>query len=111
MDASGVVGEQLKEALAINTSLSSLGNVVRALAQKQAHVPFRDSTLTYLLQTCLGGNAKCLMLVNVSPAAANTSETLCSLRFAQKVNSTVTGVAKKHGTAASTPSSSSTSSS
>jgi len=100
LEASGVAGEQLKEALAINKSLSSLGNVVRALAQKQAHVPFRDSTLTYMLQTCLGGNAKCLMLVNVSPATTNTSETLCSLRFAQKVNSTGVGIAKKHGTSA-----------
>jgi kinesin family protein C1 len=108
LEASGAAGEQLKEALAINQSLSSLGNVVRALGHKGSkptHVPFRDCTLTYLLQTCLGGAAKCLMLVNVSPAAASTTETLCSLRFAQKVNATDVGVAKKHGTAASSSSS------
>jgi kinesin family protein C1 len=99
IEQSGVQGEQLKEAVAINKSLSSLGNVIVALSKKQAHVPFRDSTLTHLLQHCLGGDSKCLMLVNVSPAPVNSSETLCSLRFAQKVNSCEVGVAKKHGTA------------
>lgn len=99
LDQSGVVGEQLKEATAINKSLSALGNVIVALSKKQKHVPFRDSALTYLLQNCLGGDSKCLMLVNVSPAATHTAETLCSLRFAQKVNACEVGVAKKHGTA------------
>ena len=99
LDQSGAQGEQLKEALAINKSLSSLGNVIMALGKKQKHVPFRDSTLTYLLQNCLGGESKCLMMVNVSPCTEHTPETLCSLRFAQKVNATEVGVAKKHGSA------------
>jgi kinesin family protein C1 len=97
---SGAKGEQLKEANAINKSLSSLGNVIVALAKKQKHVPFRDSTLTYLLQNCLSGDSKTLMLVNVSPSTEHTSETLCSLRFAQKVNNCEVGVAKKHGAGA-----------
>ena len=75
------------QAQAINKSLSSLSNVITALGNKQRHVPFRDSKLTFLLQECLGGDSKCLMLVNVSPAAVHHGETLCSLRFAQKVNS------------------------
>ena len=99
LDQSGVVGEQLKEALNINKSLSALGNVIAALGKKQKHVPFRDSTLTYLLQHCLGGDSKTLMLVNVSPALAHSRETLCSLRFAQKVNACELGAAKKHGEA------------
>jgi kinesin family member C1 len=97
IDKSGVQGEQLKEANAINVSLSSLSNVIQALSKKQKHVPFRDSTLTYLLQNCLGGDSKCLMMVNVSPLIDHATETISSLRFAQKVNACVVGVAKKQG--------------
>ena len=43
-------GERLKETQAINKSLSALGSVFAALVNNNAHVPFRDSELTYLLQ-------------------------------------------------------------
>ena len=99
IDQSGVTGEQLKEAQAINKSLSALGNVIVALSNKQKHIPFRDSKLTYLLQNCLSGDSKCLMLVNVSPASQYQGETLCSLRFAQKVNACEVGVAKRNASA------------
>jgi kinesin family protein C1 len=35
------------------------------------------------------------MMCNLSPLAAHLGESLCSLRFATKVNSTVVGSAKK----------------
>ncbi|KAG1664095.1 hypothetical protein FOA52_013279 [Chlamydomonas sp. UWO 241] len=83
---SGASGVRMKEAQAINTSLSALGDVIVALATKAQHVPFRNSKLTYLLQPCLGGDAKTLMFVNVAPTGQFSNETLCSLRFASKVN-------------------------
>ncbi|ORY46066.1 kinesin-domain-containing protein, partial [Rhizoclosmatium globosum] len=86
LSISGSTGDRLKETQAINKSLSSLGD--------DAHVPYRNSKLTYLLQNSLGGNSKTLMFVNVSPMAASLQESLCSLRFATKVNSCQIGTAK-----------------
>jgi len=54
VDKSEVTGERLKEAQHINKSLSALGDVIASLAQKHAHVPYRNSKLTQLLQDSLG---------------------------------------------------------
>ena len=97
---SGVTGDAMKEANAINLSLTSLGSVISAIAAKSAHVPFRDSKLTHFLQTALSGSSKTLMFVNVSPSEKHHQESLSSLRFAAKVNNTETGKAEKKGKAA-----------
>lgn len=54
VDKSEVTGDRLKEAQFINKSLSALGDVIFALAQKSAHVPYRNNELTQLLQSSLG---------------------------------------------------------
>lgn len=54
VDKSEVLGDRLKEATHINKSLSALGDVVASLAQKNSHVPYRNSKLTQLLQDSLG---------------------------------------------------------
>ena len=82
---SGSSGEQLKEAQAINKSLSALGDVISALASEQGHIPYRNHKLTMLLSDCLGGNAKTLMFVNVSPTDSNLDETQNSLQYATRV--------------------------
>ena len=55
-------GQQLREASAINKSLSTLGHVIMSLIEQQRggprHVPFRDSKLTFLLQVGLHGLSK-----------------------------------------------------
>jgi kinesin family protein 5 len=58
-------GQRLEEAKKINKSIAALGNCVAALADKAAHVPFRDSKLTRLLTETLGGNAKSCICANV----------------------------------------------
>jgi hypothetical protein len=76
-------GIKLLEAQQINKSLSSLGNVIFALTEKgRAHIPYRDSRLTYLLQDSLGGNSKTIVVANVSDTC---SETLNTLKFAQRM--------------------------
>ena len=82
---SGAEGSRLREAQCINKSLSALGDVINALRSRHSHVPFRNSRLTYLLQDSLSGDSKTLMMVQVSPLVSNRSESVCSLKFAQRV--------------------------
>lgn len=58
-------GVSLTEGCAINKSLSALGNVLKALSdgEKDAHIPFRDSKLTRLLQDCLVRSHACRLLL------------------------------------------------
>ncbi|GAB5367013.1 hypothetical protein AAMO2058_001193400 [Amorphochlora amoebiformis] len=81
----GAKGDTLKEANAINMSLSALGNVISALTVKRIkHVPYRNSKLTRLLQDSLGGNTKTTMLAALGPADYNWDETISTLRFAKR---------------------------
>ena len=64
-------GKRLEESKKINQSLSSLGNVISALTDARgarAHVPYRDSKLTRILEDSLGGNCKTTMMCMISPA-------------------------------------------
>ncbi|VFQ69089.1 unnamed protein product [Cuscuta campestris] len=90
-----VEGERLKESQFINKSLSALGDVISALAAKTAHVPYRNSKLTHILQSSLGGDCKTLMFVQISPCAADLGETLCSLNFASRVRGVEHGPARR----------------
>ncbi|XP_023674278.2 kinesin-like protein KIFC3 isoform X2 [Paramormyrops kingsleyae] len=90
---SGAEGCRLREAQCINKSLAALGDVIHALRSRQPHVPFRNSRLTYLLQDSLSGDSKTLMMVQVSPLDSNMSESVCSLKFAQRVRSVELGPA------------------
>ncbi|KAK7531834.1 kinesin motor domain protein [Phyllosticta citricarpa] len=94
---SGATGDRLKETQNINRSLSCLGDVIAALGSGKdgAHIPYRNSKLTYLLQYSLGGNSKTLMFVMISPLQAHLHETLTSLKFATKVHNTHIGTAKR----------------
>ena len=74
-----------QEAQSINKSLSALGDVISALSSGQDFVPYRNNKLTLLMQDSLGGNAKTLMFVNISPADYNREETVISLTYAARV--------------------------
>lgn len=83
----GATGATLKEGISINKGLLALGNVISALTEegkKNAHVPYRDSKLTRILQDSLGGNSRTSMIACVSPAEINFEETLNTLKYASR---------------------------
>lgn len=96
VEKSEAVGERLKEAQHINKSLSALGDVISALAQKISHVPYRNSKLTQVLQDSLGGQAKTLMFVHINPEVDAVGETISTLKFAQRVASIELGAARSN---------------
>lgn len=63
VDKSEATGDTLKEAQFINKSLSCLGDVIMALAQKNSHIPYRNSKLTQLLQNSLGSEPHAILCI------------------------------------------------
>jgi kinesin family protein 5 len=88
----GASGNTLEEAKKINQSLSALGNVIKSLADGRGHVPYRDSKLTRILQSSLGGNTKTSLITAASPHPDNAAETLSTLRFGQRAKTIKTRV-------------------
>lgn len=85
----GSDGLRLKEGIHINRGLLALGNVISALGDEKkrkegAHVPYRDSKLTRLLQDSLGGNSRTVMIACISPADINAEESLNTLKYANR---------------------------
>lgn len=77
-------------------SLSCLKDVITSLSQKSSYIPYRNSKLTSLLQHGLGGHAKILMFAHVSPEGDNITETVSTLKFAQKVSTVELGAAQSN---------------
>jgi len=77
-----------KEAVKINRSLMVLRNCVDILAAGKAslHVPYRDSTLTKLLKSSLGGNSLTLLVACVVPSDRYCSENANTLRYAARAS-------------------------
>uniref|UniRef100_A0AAQ4S3C1 Kinesin-like protein n=1 Tax=Gasterosteus aculeatus aculeatus TaxID=481459 RepID=A0AAQ4S3C1_GASAC len=89
----GAEGSVLDEAKNINKSLSSLGNVISALAEGTAYIPYRDSKMTRILQDSLGGNCRTTIIICCSPSSYNECETKSTLMFGQRaktIKNTVT---------------------
>jgi hypothetical protein len=110
-DKTGATGTRLQEGSKINKSLTTLGRVIKALADPKRQalaaqmasgrnsprpgsargarsvlevVPYRESTLTWALKDCLGGNSKTAMVACISPSASDYDETMSTLRYADQ---------------------------
>ncbi len=87
MKRTGASGQTMKEGIQINVGLLALGNVINALASPSTlstHVPYRQSRLTRLLSDALGGNSRTVFLACVSPNIDDVSETLSTLKYANR---------------------------
>lgn len=79
--------EQLKQGVNINKSLSTMARVITALASGSSeHIPYRDSTLTWLLSEAITGiNARTFMVAAINPL--HEAETVSTLNYAQRYSS------------------------
>ncbi|KAL8160373.1 hypothetical protein V2J09_001910 [Rumex salicifolius] len=78
-------GLRRKEGSYINKSLLTLGTVIGKLSEgKASHVPYRDSKLTRLLQSSLGGRGHVSLICTVTPASSSNEETHNTLKFANR---------------------------
>ncbi|XP_023772910.1 kinesin-like protein KIN-7C, mitochondrial isoform X1 [Lactuca sativa] len=78
-------GMRRKEGSYINKSLLTLGTVISKLTDgKAAHIPYRDSKLTRLLQSSLSGHGRVSLICTVTPSSSNTEETHNTLKFAHR---------------------------
>lgn len=86
MGGSELSDKYASELSSINKSLSALTNCVLALTQKErSHIPFRDSVLTRLLQSCLQGAGRTAFIITISPARGSLEESFATLRFAERL--------------------------
>lgn len=92
---SGVTGAALRETSHINKSLSALADVLGALSEHRSHIPYRNTRLTHMLQDTIGGDAKLLVMLCVSPAQRFLTETLQCLGFGSRARQVARGKTQK----------------
>ena len=90
-------GVRLFEGANINKSLLTLGNCINALCEAnekgiKTYIPYRDSKLTRLLKDSLGGNARTVMIANVSPFLNSFDDTYNTLKYADRAKHIKTNI-------------------
>mmetsp|Transcript_8106 Transcript_8106/g.20105 ORF Transcript_8106/g.20105 Transcript_8106/m.20105 type:complete len:1749 (-) Transcript_8106:113-5359(-) len=83
MKKSGATGQNMKEGIKINLSLTKLALVVKCLAEGSAHIPFRESKLTMMLAKGLGGSNLLHIILALSNSRDQMAEGTSCLRFGQ----------------------------
>jgi hypothetical protein len=81
----GHVEMLMTEGKHINSSLFYLTQVITKLSEKgsrsEAHIPYRNSNLTKILRSSLGGNASTCVICTATPTPGQFEMTLSTLRF------------------------------
>ena len=85
----GNAGLRLRESVAINSSLMTLGRCLEALrwnhdnrTKRKRHVPFRQAKITHAFKNAFLGSGSTVLLVNVSASAKDYEETVHVLKYA-----------------------------
>lgn len=90
---SGASGQQFKEMVNINLSLTTLRRVIVHLQEKKGgKPPERESVLTHVLSNCFGGNSRTAMLIALSPLTSDVADTISTLEFADTAKKIVNKV-------------------
>ena len=91
--------QAINEATTINQSLASLQALIQYQSQQEHKAgevfSYRSNPLTLLLKDVIGGNAKTLMFVNVSPASDSYHETRNSLTWGSKAKQVQNSIEKQ----------------
>jgi kinesin family protein 5 len=77
------LADRMREAVYINLGLLALKKCIESLNNQSDYVPYKDSKLTMLLSSGLGGNSKTSVIVCGSMEPVHAAETLSSLRFGE----------------------------
>jgi centromeric protein E len=85
----GAEGQRLKEGGSINKSLLALTTVITKLSTGEAHIPYRDSKLTRILQPTLSGNSKTVLICTISPRPEFVEESISTLNLAARARGIV----------------------
>ncbi|KAG5479056.1 hypothetical protein LSCM1_02900 [Leishmania martiniquensis] len=89
----GATGLRMIEGGHINKSLTTLTTVIDRLVSEGSHphpggaasfIPYRDSRLTHLLKTAIGGNSFTVLLCCITPAIESANESRSTLQFASR---------------------------
>ena len=81
---SKVVGQRMREAVGINSSLLVLGKCITALSEGKRHVPYQESKLTRMLRGAFGGSSRTTCVIAASPDDAHGENTVQALRFGER---------------------------
>ncbi|EKF37890.1 kinesin, putative [Trypanosoma cruzi marinkellei] len=82
----GVEGQAMVEAQAINNSLAALGTTINAMYMESNHISFQESKLTRLLKPLIVGRTSRLLLIGqISPPSVSAQESRGTLRFCDRV--------------------------
>eukprot|EP00347_Sterkiella_histriomuscorum_P010849 403374689 len=93
---------RVREGQHINKSLFFLTQVIALKAEgkkNEQHIPYRNSPLTKILRSSLGGNSRTAIILCITPAQNQLEQTFSTLRFGQNAkmikNQVVANVVKK----------------
>lgn len=98
---SSSIQDRVNEGKHINKSLFFLTQVISMKAKgKSEHIPFRNSPLTKILRSSLGGNSRTSIICCATPTVSQYEQSLSTLRFgtsAKKIENKITAnITKDH---------------